>query len=557
MGKINKGLIIFLTVFAMLLSAGQGFCADEESREEPPFEDTIEAIINLLQDKGVIKEEEADKFIKRYKNGIPAKKEKGTVVTIIPEQKGREYIEKITDNMNRALQEDVTSTKKDLRFMSDELLTRSRLLEQRTDELERKLSEDVGGKLNKSEWASRIRWGGDIRLRYEKDFYDEENYDTLYDPDANEIVNTTVDRSRYRYRVRLEAKAEVMKKDPEYNVGKVEAGVRVATGNTGDPVSTNDTLGDYLNKDTVVLDRGYVKWTYVPDYPKFGMFPQVTGLGGRFANPFYSTDLVWDSDVNLEGIALKFDSDTLLENPLKFFLTAGAFPLQEIELYEKDKWLYAAQAGMKYEKTMGLSAATVVSYYDYKRTRGEFFNDPTGSYSNDTDPAFRQIGNALMDINSDPNEETYALAGDYRLLNVTSQLDYDYWFPFHIVLTADYVKNIGFDSSEVARMMNLSSYPEEVEGYRFSLLLGYPTPRAFGEWNASVTYKYLEGDAVFDAFTDSDFHLGGTNAKGWVLQWQYGLTDRMWITGRWISSDEIRSVPISIDKFFLDFNASF
>ena len=340
-------------------------------------------------------------------------------------------------------------------------------------------------------------------------------------------------------------------------MGKVEAGARIATGNTGDPVSTNDTLGDYLNKDEIVLDRAYVKWTYKPDYPKFGKFPQVTAQAGRFANPFYSTDLVWDSDVNLEGIAVTLDSDTLLENPLKFYLSFGAFPLQEIEWFEKDKWLYGGQFGIKYERTMGLSARTAVSYYNYKRTRGEFFDDPSGSYSNDTDPLFRQVGNALIDINTDPDNETYALAGEYRLLNLTAELDYDYWFPNHIIVRSDYVKNIGFDASKVAQLMNLETYPEEIEGYQFSLLYGYPTPRGFGEWNASIAYKYLEGDAVFDAFTDSDFHLGGTNAKGWILKWEFGLSDRMWIGGRWISTDEIRGVPIAIDKFFLDFNATF
>lgn len=555
MDKITRVLIIILFLFVTGMTVTCNIYAEEEN--EPPFEDTIEEIIKLLKDKGVLGDDEAEKFIKRYKSGIPVKEEKGTIVTIIPKKDGREYFEKITDDMNKALQDDVTETKEELNFMKNELLTRSRLLEKRADELERKLVEDVGGKLNKASWANRIRWGGDIRLRYQKDFFDEENYDTLYDPDKNEIVNTTVDRARYRYRVRLEAKADVMEKDPDFNAGKVEVGVRIVTGNTGDPVSTNDTLGDYLNKDSVVLDKAYVKWTYKPDYPKFGKFPQATLVGGRFTNPYFSTDLVWDSDVNLEGLALTLDSDTLLENPLKFYLTVGAFPLQEVEWYEKDKWLYAGQFGINYERTMGLSARTAVSYYNYKRTRGEFFNDPSGSFTNDSEPLFRQVGNALIDINTDPNHETYALAGDYRLLNVTAELDYDYWFPNHIILKTDYVKNLGFDAIEVARLMNMDSYPEEIEGYQFSLLFGYPTPRGFGEWNASLSYKYVEGDAVFDAFTDSDFHLGGTNAKGWILKLEYGLSNNMWLTGRWISSDEIRSVPIAIDRFFLDFNARF
>lgn len=551
-----KNIIIGITALLfVLLMAGPGLCA-EENKEEPPFEDTIEALIDLLREKGVIGDGEAEKFIKRYKSGIQGK-EKGKIVTIIPDQESKEYFEQITEEMNKALKEDVTETKDKLDYITNELMTRSRLLERKTDELEKKLVEDVGEKLNNSAWANRIRWGGDIRLRYQKDFYDEKN-GVIWDADSDGILNTTVDRARYRYRLRLEAKAEVMKKDPELNVGKVEVGARVATGNTDDPVSTNDTLGDYFSYDSVIFDKAYVKWTYKPDYPKFGkLFPQVTALGGRFTNPFFSTDLVWDHDVNLEGLALKIDSDTLMENPLKFYLTVGAFPLQEIELYEKDKWLYAAQFGINYERTMGLSARSAISYYNYKNTRGQFFNDPSGSFSNDTDPLFRQIGNILMDINTDPDHETWALAGDYRLINITAELDYDFWFPNHIILRSDYVKNIGFDSDKVAQFIGWDTYPEEIEGYQFTLLYGYPTPRGFGEWNASISYKYLEGDATLDAFADSDFHFGGTNAKGWILKWEYGISDNMWFSGRWVSSDEIRGTPIAIDKFFLDFNARF
>lgn len=557
MNKLINTIFILLIVASISILHGQGFCQEPGSSGETPFEDTIEALVDILREKGVISTDEADSFINRYRSGIPAKKEKGTVVTIIPEQKGREYIKEITDEVNKEITKEVTQTRDDLNFMTDELLTRSRLAEERIVELEKRLTEDIGTQLNKSSWTNRIRWGGDVRIRYQKDLFDEENYDQIYDPDENKIVNTTIDRARYRYRVRLEATAEIMKKNPNFNVGKVDSGVRIATGNTGDPVSTNDTLGDYLNKDTIVLDRAYLAWTYKPDYPKWGMIPQVTATAGRFANPWYSTDLVWDSDVNFEGMAINLETDTLLEHPFKAFITVGAFPLQELELYENDKWLIGGQMGFSYDKAMALSGKLAISYYDFRRTRGEFFNDPTGDFTNNTQPIFRQIGNALVDINTNPVNETYALAGDYKLLNITGHLDYDYWFPYHIIYSFDYVRNIGFDAAEVAQLMNFSTYPEETEGYQLGLLFGYPVPRSFGEWNASLSYKYLQADAVVDAFTDSDFHLSGTNARGWILKWDFGLSNRLWISGRWISSDEIRSVPISIDKFILDLNAKF
>ena len=555
MRNLTKTILTFFIVVFLVLPGVRGFCQD--SRPEDTYEDTIEALINMLREKKVIGNDEADRFIERYRKGISSGREKGNIVTIIPEQKGREYIEKIAEDVNSEIRKDVSKTKEDLDFMTDELLTRSRLTEKRIDDLERVVTDEVGSKLNKASWTNRIRWGGDIRLRYQSDMYDDENYDTLYDPDRNEIINTTTDVTKFRYRVRLQMEADVMEKDPENNMGQVKMGVRLATGNIDDPVSTNDTLADYFNNDSVVFERAFVQWTYKPTYEKWGHIPRVTATAGRFANPWFFTNLVWDRDVNFEGMAVRFDSDTLLENPLKAFLTAGAFPLQEINRFERDKWLYAGQIGVSYDRAMGLSAKLGIAYYDYQNITGRFFNDPSGSFTNQTEPLFRQVGNALFDINTDPNHETYALAGEYRLFNITARLDYDYWFPYHVILDMDYVKNVGFNAQDVAAKMGLDSYPDETQGYQIGLTVGYPVPRGFGEWNVSLFYKYLGADAVLDAFTDSDFHLGGTNAEGWILSGQYGLSERIFLSLRWLSSNEIRAVPISIDRLLLDLNVNF
>ncbi|MBN1625263.1 MAG: putative porin [Deltaproteobacteria bacterium] len=530
-----------------------------ESEANAPAEavDTIEALVGLLLAKGVINEKEAATFMERYRSGDLSGEAEGDAVRIIPEQDEEEYFRRLTENADKELKEDVSRNREDLDFITEELRTKSSLLDDRVTKVERQLSDDINEQLLNSAWAGRIEWGGDIRARYQKDFYDEDNYDLLYDPDANEIVNTTVDRSRYRYRIRLTVEADVMNKGTEINAGEIKAGARLASGNTGDPISTNDTMGDYLNKDTVTLDRAYLKWTYKPTYPKWGLIPRVTAVAGRFASPWFSTDLVWDSDVNFEGMALTIETDTLLEHPLKWFVIAGAFPVQELELFQEDKWLFGWQLGMNYEKPLGLSARVAAAYYNFEGTSGEFFDDPSGTYTNETEPLFRQVGNSLFDINTDSSNETWALAAEYKLMNLTAELDYARWFPFHIILTGDYVKNIGFDREEVSARMGYSEYPEETTGYQAGLTVGYPTPRGFGEWNASLFYRRLGADSVLDAFTDSDFWLGGTNTKGWILGGQYGLSERFWLAGRWMSANEILGVPLAVDTFMFDLNARF
>ena len=64
-------------------------------------------------------------------------------------------------------------------------------------------------------------------------------------------------------------------------------------------------------------------------------------------------------------------------------------------------------------------------------------------------------------------------------------------------------------------------------------------------------------DAVLDALTDSDFHLGGTNAKGFTVGGSYGVDDNAWLTLRWLSSDQIDGAPLSIDTLQFDLNTRF
>ena len=62
---------------------------------------------------------------------------------------------------------------------------------------------------------------------------------------------------------------------------------------------------------------------------------------------------------------------------------------------------------------------------------------------------------------------------------------------------------------------------------------------------------------LFRSFTDSDFHLGGTNAKGYVLGGEYGLRDGLSIGARWLSSNEISGEAFAIDVLQVDLQARF
>jgi hypothetical protein len=65
-------------------------------------------------------------------------------------------------------------------------------------------------------------------------------------------------------------------------------------------------------------------------------------------------------------------------------------------------------------------------------------------------------------------------------------------------------------------------------------------------------YKRVERDAVLDAFTDSDLHGGGTDAKGYTLGGSWGLGRNTTLTGRWLSADSISGAPLALDTLQVD-----
>jgi hypothetical protein len=175
-----------------------------------------------------------------------------------------------------------------------------------------------------------------------------------------------------------------------------------------------------------------------------------------------------------------------------------------------------------------------------------------------TAPQFLQKGNTLFDIrnDTDPSTNVYALAADYRDVDVLASVDLPLTGNIRLGFTADFVKNIGYDASDVAARTGVP-LAARTRGYQGEFSATRAIPYARGGWRAFIGYRYLERDAVLDAFTDSDFHLGGTDAKGFFLGGDLGLSDNIWLRLRYLSANEIDGPPLGIDLWQLDVNAQF
>jgi hypothetical protein len=99
--------------------------------------------------------------------------------------------------------------------------------------------------------------------------------------------------------------------------------------------------------------------------------------------------------------------------------------------------------------------------------------------------------------------------------------------------------------------------PARTKGYQMEVSFGHPSVLTAGAWRGLLGYRYLQRDAVIDAYTDSDFHFGGTDATGFYLIGDYGLVNRVWMRLRYMSANAIDGPTLGIDTVQLDLNTRF
>ncbi len=388
------------------------------------------------------------------------------------------------------------------------------------------------------------------------------------------LLNTTENRHRARIRARLGITANI--------TDNFTAGFRLATGNTTNPVTTNQNLGTTLNKNNFLLDRAYIEYRPVE---------QATLWLGRFASPWLSNELVWDEDLNFDGVAAQ--TRAAFNRSLTLVSTVGAFPIEttlfnapdntSIKQDSRNKWLYGAQGVLGWRPTSQFELQYGVAYYRFDAIQGALSTPCVALSSADpcssdlSRPGFLQQGNTLYALRdlvpvtaNPPVFQYYGLATPFRLYNLTVRMDAALFSPWHIIADGEYVINTAFDSGRIAAKNPVNNLGPSPDGgitpgtfdggnvaWQGRLTLGYPKLVNRWDWNVSAAYRYVESDSLVDAFTDSDFHLGGTNAKGYVIGAGIGLARNVNLYARWLSASEITGAPYSVDVVLVDLNAQF
>lgn len=312
------------------------------------------------------------------------------------------------------------------------------------------------------EWLDRLTFKGDLRLRHESQFKDSPN----------------IDRHRQRIRLRFGAEFHLFK--------DLDVGFRLVSGDDGnpsDPISTNATLADSFEKKPLKIDRAYARF-------KVGPF---TFTGGKMANPFMRTELVWDSDVNPEGAAEQFKYK-IAATGAELFVNLGQFPIDELSGADDDPWLFAFQGGVKQKVGSLGEARLAAAYYGFTDLQGKRVPNFTSGNSVDA-------GGALLN--------------DFGVLDVIAEMYFDFGVP--LLLQAEYTRNL---DAMPGNDLN--------DGFQARLWVNGKVKKAW-DWQANYMYRIVEADAVLDALSHSDFHGGGTNARGHQFGLNIGLRKGVYV----------------------------
>lgn len=479
------------------------------------------------------------------------------------------------------------------------------------------------------DWLKGVKLYGDVRFRSESIFYSRGNAAELIDfqafntispidingntnPTGFPVLNTRTDRAnRLRLRARLGVEAKLS------DFATITA--QLATGDDNSPISTNQLLGGGFAKKNIWLDQAYLKLTPAP---------WLAASFGRFPNPFNYTELLFDRDINFDGVAVTADADRFLPEGGRVQLTVGAFPLGYAannfpttsldKTGDTSKWLFSAQVqgGASFDGGIDINASA--AYHYFKSVQGQLstscalYNGNRQCSTDQYQPIFLRKGNTLFflrDIAADPaspnnfaQPQLLGQAFGYGVLDVIGTVKVPVRDGIDVVIEANYLRNLSYKASDICRFnpkglpinnitvanpvdgavagtaaaafysnpcraetgivndkpySRIARFDGGNQGYSIRGIIGTAKPKKAGQWNVEASYRYLESDATLDSFADSDFHFGGTNAKGYIIGGTISVYNGVNFSGRWLSANQISGPPLAIDVLQFDLTAAF
>ncbi len=350
------------------------------------------------------------------------------------------------------------------------------------------------------QWLDDLEFFGDFRLRFQHS-----SVNTL-----RAIGSGLRDKPRNRFRGRLRVGLK------KYWLEKqLEVGFRLATG-SNTPTSTNQTFDDYFDKKAVWVDLMWAKYQ-----PK--AIPGFVIIGGKMKNPLVHTSMMWDSDVNPEGIWVQYKHGKIAS--FQPFVNVGYWTVDDYQNWaaggthsdggntrrSPDMWTY--QAGFDWKIRKDVKYTLAAAYYQ------------SDGYDIGSGAGWGYGGNTI-----DPVDGVVA-GGSPQIYNVINKVG---WKMFKLPWAAyvDFAQNVNENDRTWRGSEDLA--------YAVGLKVGQNKKK--GDWSVGYHYRYIQANAIFGAWADADF--GGANSKGHVWGAKYNLTDFLTV-----GTTVLYTEPITTDRW--------
>ncbi len=270
---------------------------------------------------------------------------------------------------------------------------------------------------------------------------------------------------------------------------------------------------------------------------------------GRQSIPFYSTEMVWDNDVRLDGVTEKIDLGALLGlgDGLHLHLISGQFiggnnlSFNANSDQNRDAWLFQTQ--LKAVADLGGAKLTFAPGFqwsnpkqaaglnsDYQGLNGGAPGNQFPAATFGGSPFFNQYLNELRVILA-PGDVSFDLAG------TKAKFLWDFAYNFGAGTTG--VVAGGLPNNRLAP--EISSTQD-----RMAWLLGIQVGenKNAGDFSVFGNYREVGAGALNTFYSDSDFALGQSgNQRGFKLGAKYNLTKNATLTAAYTASSNIDANP--------------
>jgi len=378
-------------------------------------------------------------------------------------------------------------------------------------------------------WLDMITPFGDLRNRYEGFFQEGRTAE-----------------NRFRLRARIGLTANV--------TDEIGATVRLATGDSNNPVTRNQTFQNAFTQKSINLDQAYM--TLKPG-KTFNIEPGwVTVTAGKFsANAYRTSELIWDDDLTPEGATETLNLVEQREGVLRGLkVNAFQWVVNEVAA-NNDPWMGGGQivAETAFDNTANLTVDFADFHYSSLSEVAKDFLSPSGKNFN------KQLAttNSLLVVRDSTGKITKIDGFRYGVNIINAGADLD--FPNVVGVPAGVFGDLAYNT--------------EAEGKNVGVYVGagigkagkdyyHDTLKNQGDWGASYTFAWVERDAALALFNYDDISYsqggfgttqtgssvtGGTNVIGHIVRLDYELFPNVQLTWK---THFINALDASLDQRF-------